>query len=114
MADYDKERLKSDPDYRQQVLDNIAGKTRQRWFYARLKTMAMVLVGLSLFTAGFFVGGLLEYSKVWMGTLIIVCLFIVPMMAWILVDVHRYRRQQSDSVNSGDLPGNITGDEVNG
>ncbi len=97
MRNYDKQRLKEDADYRKKVLDDIAGQTRRKWFRARIKAMAMALVGISLFTGGFFIGGLLEYTVVWGITLFIVCLLIVPLMGWMLIDVHRHRGQQKKS-----------------
>lgn len=113
MVDYDKKRLKNDADYRQQVLDEIAGETRKRLFRARLKAMIITLVSIVLFTTGLFIGGLLEYSMVRWVTLFIVCFLIIPIMAWMLVDVHNHRSKQKETSVVSDPPGGIPVEEVN-
>ncbi len=113
MLNYDKQRLKEDADYRKKVLDNIAGQTRQKWFRARLKAMALALVGIVLFTIGFFTGGLLDYTVVWGVTLFIVCLLIIPMMGWMLVDVHKHRKRQEQTDKSSQELEEMAGEKAN-
>ncbi len=97
MARYDKQRLRDDAEYRQKVLDDMAVAAKSRWFYAKLKTSFYILIAVFVFTAGIFLGGRLTPRQADWVTLGFVCLFIVPMMGWMLVSVHNHQKKTGES-----------------
>lgn len=93
MAQYDKQRLRDDDEYRQKVLDDMAVEAKSRWFYTKLKTSFYILLTIFVFAAGIFLGGRLTSRQADWVTLGFICIFIVPMMGWMLVSVHNHRKK---------------------
>ncbi len=94
---YDADRLRDDPEYRQQVLDKMTADTRSRWQYRRLLWGMKMIVGATLFAGGVFTGGWLTWMQSLWVTGLVVFLLIVPMMVWLLVSVRKYRQQKKKS-----------------
>lgn len=84
-VDYDRERLASDPDYRDEVLDEIASDAPAAYGIDLALWALYVVVGLSLFTLGLFVGGYIGDRIAYYTALLLVCFVIVPLLGCLIV-----------------------------
>jgi hypothetical protein len=85
----DKERLKNDEEYRQEILMAMSARQSKKRFNRRVRFIIYVLVVVSALSAGIFIGGYLEPFVARMVVTFIVCLFVVPLMAYLLVIIRR-------------------------
>ncbi len=111
---YDRERLKNDSDYRQKVLDKMAASTRSRWHYRRLLLVLQLILGITLFAAGIFLGGWLSWKQSVWATVVIVCLLIVPLMGWLLVTIRNFKQENKTSKMEIPESNGKTGDSSGG
>lgn len=93
--DVDKERLKEDEEYRQEVLMAMSARQSKKRFNRRIKYIIYFLVISCVLSAGILIGGYLEPFVARMATSFIVCLFVVPLMGYLLVTVHNRNKQTS-------------------
>jgi len=86
--DIDKERLKEDPQYREEVLMGMSARQSKKRFNRRVKLIIFLLSGVSILSFGILAGGYLEPFVARMVVSTLICFFVVPLMAYLLVIVH--------------------------
>ena len=96
--DVDKERLKEDEQYRQEVLMAMSARQSKKRFNRRVKFIIYLLATACLLSLGILIGGYLEPFVARMTVTFIICLFVVPLMGYLLVAV-RNRNKQSMKVD---------------
>ncbi|MFB6355430.1 MAG: hypothetical protein ABEJ65_02820 [bacterium] len=81
----DTERIKEDPEYRQEILDKMNQRVSRRRTRRHMRFYLFVLLAISLFIAGLFTGSFLEEQLARWVTLMVVSLVIVPLMGFMLI-----------------------------
>lgn len=89
-VDYDKDRLASDPEYRDKILQDIARTSSSTTKTDVTGWLLYFVFSLVLFTAGIFLGGKLGEHYAFYTALFLSCLVIFPVFAFLL-----YYRQEA-------------------